>query len=130
MKITTVTYSKKFPYAPYLNIDIGFEATLDSDGCDDPLQAIGQLAAMAEQYFNEKYQQSEPTYTPQEKEFISQHIEPQLIKISPQDEENNLITSIESAKNEQELIQYKLLAAKNQKSMGAYNKRRKQLNLE
>jgi hypothetical protein len=58
-----------------------------------------------------------------------QMFETQPVKLSPQDEENNLITSIESAKNEQELIQYKLLAAKNSKTTGAYNRRKKQLNI-
>ena len=51
-----------------------------------------------------------------------------LEKISPESEEQSLINAISEA-NEAELPQYQLLAAKNQKTMGAYNKRRKQLNI-
>ena len=63
-------------------------------------------------------------------DFFAQPTEKQPIKLSPQEEENNLITSIESAQNEKELIQYKLLAGKSQKTIGAYKRKCKQLNIQ
>ena len=50
MQITKVSYSKKFPYAPYLNFDIGFEAQLDKN--EDPNKVLDWLKQMAEQYYH------------------------------------------------------------------------------
>lgn len=47
MKIIEANYSKKFPYAPYLNEDIGFRASLDEG--EEPEEAILKLKAIAEQ---------------------------------------------------------------------------------
>ena len=136
-------YSKKYAYAPYLNEDIGWE--MESLPGDDPLEAQAYLKSLSDQthktnnphLYENQYVKTPPDfeektgipyiYTNSPQMFETQPItEP---KISPQDEENNLITSIESAKNEQELIQYKLLAAKNSRTTGAYNRRKKQLNI-
>lgn len=43
-----VKYSKKFPYAPYLNEDIGFEIEIPDDG--DPLMELASLKEMAEKF--------------------------------------------------------------------------------
>lgn len=48
-----VKYSKKFPYAPYLNEDIGFEQEVDINALTQPdavLDALGKLKAIAEKF--------------------------------------------------------------------------------
>lgn len=49
MKILTVFYSKKFPYAKYLNEEIGFDASLDNG--EDPLLVAGKLKDLATDFF-------------------------------------------------------------------------------
>lgn len=46
-----VKYSKKFPYAPYLNEDIGFEMEIPDDG--DPMAELVTLKHMAERFHKE-----------------------------------------------------------------------------
>lgn len=64
MKIDRVTYSKKFPYAPYLNFDIGFEASLDDT--DDPVKALDRLKTMVEGYYKENIELPQPPSPPEE----------------------------------------------------------------
>lgn len=49
MEKVKVTYSKKFPYAPYLNEDIGFETMADNE--EDALIVAGRLKKMATKFF-------------------------------------------------------------------------------
>jgi hypothetical protein len=132
MPLKQVTFSKKYPYAQFLNYDIGYVWDMaEGDNRED-------IEIMLRKWADETHKRDCPQFYQEQRNYvpdtnvgnIPQPIEPQSVKLSPQDEENNLITSIESAKNEKELIQYKLLAGKSQKSMGAYNKRKKQLNIE
>lgn len=51
-----VKYSKKFPYAPYLNEDIGFEMEILENVYTSPekvLLALSTMKAMAEKFFKE-----------------------------------------------------------------------------
>src|SRR6478609_6468242 len=133
MIITKVQYGKTYNLGNYCSHRIDIEASIDET--DNPQEVLSQLKVQCDLFHTTNIPTSE---IPQEfitgsihnNGMFSQPTEPQQVKLSPQDEENNLITSIESAQNEKELIQYKLLAAKNQKSMGAYNKRKKQLNIQ
>lgn len=133
MKITTIKYNKKFPYAPYLNIDIGFEATLDNDGYEDPINAIKQLDALAEQYYREKYpptQEQTPypevlstvRYTPE----ISQ-TEEKISDTRPLIE--RYLTEIQSYTDPLKLEkEWQLLAKSNPKLQEAYTEKLKSLN--
>jgi len=49
MKILTVKYQKKFPYAKYLNEDIGFEVSVDKG--EEPLEVLGKLKELATEFF-------------------------------------------------------------------------------
>lgn len=57
-----VKYSKKFPYAPYLNEDIGFEITIPDDG--NPEATLTMLKLLAEDFHkkNNPQLQDEPTW--------------------------------------------------------------------
>lgn len=61
--------------------------------------------------------------------FIHPVAEPEA-KTTPEDETKNIISSIEKCENESQLSEYKLVALKNVQTKGAYNLRKKQLNIE
>jgi hypothetical protein len=64
-----VKYSKKFPYAPYLNFDVGLEEERHEVSIDNPesvLDVLRKMDAIAEQYNKEKNQQPEEEYNGQE----------------------------------------------------------------
>ena len=111
MKVTRITYSKKFPYAPYLNEAIGFEADVYEG--EDILQAIQELREKAETSFTLAH----PTVVLTTK--IEQVLSKKEIKQSN-------IEAIINSKSIQELETYKLL--KNDKDIfHAYNVREKEL---
>jgi len=136
MQIIKVQFGKTYSLGNYCSERIDLEASID-ETTETVADSIFQLRHYCDEIHKKNNPQLYQEQIPQEfitgsihnNGMFSQPTEPQPIKLSPQDEENNLITSIESAKNEQELIQYKLLAGKSQKSIGAYNKRKKQLNI-
>jgi hypothetical protein len=137
MKITTVSYQRTYNLGSYNSEKIGLEASIDEG--EDIQFVVCNLKHDCDEIHKKNNPQLYQEQTPIQRETI--HAAPYNTyppegitqpeeKISAADEENNLITSIESAQNEQELIQYKLLAAKNIKTLGSYKKRAKQLNLE
>lgn len=114
-----IRYSKKFPYAPYLNEDIGFEMTIGEH--ENPLEKMEELRQMAKQFhkknnphlyqeqgtvvvssqWEEKYHtQEQPTVTT----YSTQPIDNQLTQ---EQKIHNLITQSTSIL---ELEQYKLLS--------------------
>lgn len=54
-----VKYSKKFPYAPFLNEDIGFELEIADN--DDPLEALATLKKYAEKFHKDNNPQLQET---------------------------------------------------------------------
>jgi len=138
MQIKSVKYGKTYGLPNYGSERIDLEASIDESEQEHIPMIVeilkGKCDAMHKAnnpgLYIERIPHDYNNFTPTHQDFSPQPTETQPVKISPQDEENNLITSIESAQNEQELIQYKLLAAKNIKALGSYKKRAKQLNLE
>jgi len=51
MNIDRIKYSKKFPYAPYLNEDIGFEMSISAG--QDPKECLKYLKELAEEFYKE-----------------------------------------------------------------------------
>ena len=45
-----VKYSKKFPYAPFLNEDIGFEMEIPTDSKESAMLVLKELKEMAEKF--------------------------------------------------------------------------------
>lgn len=129
MKINTVTFSKKYNYAPFLNYDLGAEATLDEGETEQ--EAWSKLEAMGNQYHKDHH-----TISPEELERMM-HDTPvqfyqskQEVVTTPEQETKNIIASIEKCENETQLLEYKLVALKNVQTKGSYNLRKKQLNLQ
>ena len=54
-----VKYSKKFPYAPYLNEDIGFEMEIPSDSKESAMLVLKELKEMAEKFHKDNNPQTE-----------------------------------------------------------------------
>lgn len=112
MKITTVSYSKKFPYAPYLNFDIGFEAELDET--DNPIKVLDTLKQLAENYYKSQ------SILPQEQNYVPDTNvgnilqEPESQSITPPKlSQKELITQeISNAKTPKQLQEWKLLSDK------------------
>lgn len=101
MKITKLTFSKKYPYAPYLNFDIGFEAEIGEG--ESPLEAIKQLEQMADNYHREKFPESYPI-----QEIPQGEQEPS----TPESKEQSIIDQIKKS-NEVTVIKSFELLAKN-----------------
>lgn len=134
MKITTIKYGRTYPLGSFASERIDCEATIDEG--QDPHQALQSLKNQV-QHFHEStnpglYIQQQPilpdynNLTPTNQDFSPPQPEP---KVSIEEETAALMIAIETAENETELTQYQLLAAKNKRTMGAYNKRKKQLNI-
>ena len=62
MKITEITFSKKYSYLPYHPLTPGFVATLEEG--EDPLDAMKKLDDLSKQYYETHYGQ--PTHLYQE----------------------------------------------------------------
>jgi len=112
MKITTINYSKRFPYAPYLNESIGFEATIEEG--DNIQEAIQKLREQAEQSFTTAH----PTIV----------LKPLVEQVLSKEEitEGN-IRAIMDCKTLDELETCKLLCKQGKDEFHAFNVRKKQL---
>lgn len=135
MTIDRIKYGKTYNLGSYSSERVDLECTLDTD--DDMEEAFKIL----KEHCDSIHKKNNPQlYQEQERHIVSQwatqpHQEttltclpPQPEKISPEQETEALILAISEATIE-ELPQYQLLAAKNQKTMGAFNRRKKQLNI-
>jgi len=112
MKVTTINYSKRFPYAPYLNESIGFEATIEEG--EDIQEAIQKLRTAAEESFTAAH----PTIV----------LKPAIEQVLSKEEitEGN-IKAIMDCKTLEELETCKLLTKQGKDEFNAFNVRKKQL---
>jgi hypothetical protein len=112
MKVTTINYSKRFPYAPYLNESIGFEATIEEG--EDIQESIQKLREQAEQSFSNAH----PTIV----------LKPAIEQVLSKEEitEGN-IKAIMDCKTLEELETCKLLTKQGKDEFHAFNVRKKQL---
>ena len=112
MKVTKIIYSKKFPYAPYLNESIGFEAEISEN--ENVLDCVQQLRDAAELSFTTAHPNVVLT-TPIEQ------------KVSKEEMVANTVQAIMSTKTIQELEEFKLLKGSSKDIFHAYNVKEKQL---
>lgn len=134
MKIDRISYQKTYPTGQYANEKIGMEASIDESE-QDHLPMIAELLkgkcdaihkANNPHIYQEQYS-TQPLVVNQ-----PEHIKitsPPEEKISPEQEIANTISEIENATSET-LHTFQLQAAKNQRTMDAYNKKKKQLNIQ
>ena len=115
MKVTKIIYSKKFPYAPYLNESIGFEADL-LEG-ENEKEAIQYLRELAEQSFTAAH----PNVV------LQKQVE-EVDKRTPEQMKIDDIALIMSSKTLKELDTFKLLKGIDKDYFHAYNVKEKELN--
>lgn len=135
MTITKISYGRTYPLGNYASERIDFEASIESD--QDPHQALQSLKNQV-QHFHEStnphlYQEpAQPQYgTTNQQSFAANaplEIKREEEKISQEQEIANTISEIENATTET-LHTFKLQAAKNVKTAGAFKKRQKQLGI-
>lgn len=114
MKVTKIIYSKKFPYAPYLNESIGFEADL-LEG-EDEKETIQYLRELAEQSFT----------TAHPNVVLQKQVE-EVDKRTPEEMKAADIADIMSSKTLQELDTFKILKTIDKDYFNAYNTKLKEL---
>ena len=112
MQITKITYSKRFPYAPFLNELIGFDADIEEG--ENIQEAIQKLREQAEQSFTTAH----PTIV----------LKPLVEQVLSKEEitEGN-IKAIMDCKTLEELETCKLLCKQGKDEFHAFNVRKKQL---
>ena len=139
MPLKQITFSKKYPYAQFLNYDIGYVWELSYGETNEEIEE--KLLQMAENHhrthhphlyqeqdtiqhthiasqWEDKYHtQQQPTVTTNSTE-----------KISPEQEIEDTLKGIEEATAET-LPTFRIKASQNIKTLGAYNRRKKQLNI-
>lgn len=112
MKVTKIIYSKKFPYAPYLNESIGFEAdVLEGENVYDSIQILRELA-------ENSFKTAHPTVilqTPVEEVLSKEEIKANTLK------------AISECKTQEELEEFKLLKSTDRNIFIAYNAKQVQL---
>jgi len=139
MQITKVQYGKTYSLGNYCSERIDLEASID-ETTETVADSIFQLRHYCDEIHKKNnpqlYQEQTPIangYTNDGKEWtangkaeisISQPEE----KISPEQEIENTLKDIEEATAET-ILTFRLPAAQNQKTMGAFNRRKKQLNI-
>lgn len=114
MKVTKILYRKKFPYAPFLNEDIGFEAEVEDGECMKDV--IQYLRETAEDSFKKAY----PTVT------LQKTVE-EVDKRTPEQMKIDDIALIMSSKTLEELYSFKLLRGIDKDYFHAYNVKEKEL---
>lgn len=129
-----VKYAKKFPYAPYLNEDIGFEMSIGDN--ENPLEALAKLKAIAEQFHKENnpqiyldaevWQSATNEPLPNNIPIVQQPAA--LNPLVKKTKEEGYIFLIENAKTMDELKSYTLLSKNYPSIQTAYDKKLKELN--
>jgi hypothetical protein len=114
MKVIKISYSKKFPYAPYLNESIGFEAEVeDGENVHDYVQKLRELAELS-------FTSAHPTVV------LHKSVE-EVDKRTPEQMKIDDIALIMSSKTLKELDTFKLLKGIDKDYFHAYNVKEKQL---
>lgn len=128
MKIEKIEYSKNYNIQGMQWEKIVMGGTLEEG--ESEMDAIVELRKKcdqsAQQISSQLYDYQPLVVNPPETFFVRPEPEE---KLTPDQETEALLLAISEA-NATELPQYQLVAAKNQKTMGAYNKRKKQLNVQ
>jgi hypothetical protein len=114
MKVIKITYSKKFPYAPYLNESIGFEAEISEN--ENVLDCVHRLRDAAELSFT----------TAHPNVVLQKQVE-EVDKRTPEQMKIDDIALIMSSKTLKELDTFKLLKGIDKDYFHAYNVKEKQL---
>ena len=137
MTITKVSYGKTFSLGNYCSERVDMECEITED--ESPLMALQSLKDIVHGFHKDGNPHLYQEQTPHEPVVIwgeplrqppflhSDAGEPSK-KISPESEEQSLLEEIEKATPET-IEQWRLPAAKSQKTMGAYNRKRKQLGI-
>ncbi len=144
MQITKVQYGKTYSLGNYCSERIDLEATIDNETTEEAIQALrNQCDTIHKKNNPHLYQEQQSQYVKTSPDFEAktgipfvytnspQTFESQPVteeKISPEQEIANTIAEIEAATPET-LHTFQLQAAKSNKTMGAYNRRKKQLNI-
>lgn len=117
MPLKEITYSKKFPYAQFLNYDIGYVWTLaDGESQEDIEEKLFQMAESThKKRCPEFYQQPEAVKT------VVKEVE--IRRRTPEEQKEHLIQSINGATTLQELKAYKLLASQSGDTLDIYTQR-------
>lgn len=130
MKILEVHYSKKFPYAPYLNEDIGFVASVDGDDVQD---VLARLKGMATRFYEESNPHLKNEPAPISNAYPSFYEKSQSIP-EQQVEKTSRESIIEGFKRDihncstiESLNGYKILAETYPELSSVYEKRRQQI---
>lgn len=132
MKVTSINYQKVFPLGQYINERIGVEIQVDEN--DNPDECLIAAKSMVERFHKEKnpylYQDQTPTtvFTVPENWQPGLHVTAPE-KLTPDQETENLISEIENATPDT-ILSFRLPAARNQRTMGAFNRKKKQLNVQ
>ena len=138
MKVKTVSYCKTFNIGSYQSEKIGVE--IDVEENETPEQCLSAAKSMVATFFTQSnpqlnYQEQETTINNWLVKESEHHQQMQVAsglkeeKISPQQEIEDLLLEIEQATTET-LHTYQLKASQNQRTLGAYKKRQKQLNIQ
>jgi len=131
VKITQVSYLKTFPLGQYINEKI--EITIDLNEGDDVQSALS--LARSECELNHKtnnphlYQEQETIQHTYNLNVTAPQQEIIIEKISPEQEIEDTLKGIEEATAET-LHTFRIKASQNIKTLGAYNRRKKQLNIQ
>lgn len=123
-----IKYAKKFPYAPYLNEDIGFEMSISDK--DNPLEALAKLKSIAEQFHKENNHQ---IYEEQEEGILiggkfrnsTTIVQQHIAKLT---QEEKIIMDIHTCTDIKTLRSYKLIAKNNPKIQEHYTAKLSELN--
>ena len=114
MKVTKIIYSKKFPYAPYLNESIGFEAEIsENENVQDCVQQLRDAAELS--------------FTTAHPNVVLQKQVEEVDKRTPEQMKIDDIALIMSSKTHKELDTYKLLKTIDKDYFNAYNTKLKEL---
>lgn len=142
MPLKQITFSKKYPYAQFLNYDIGYVWDMVEG------ENREEIETMLNKWADEKHKKDCPQFYQEQNsvQIISQwedkyhtkypsneivtvlHTTKTEEKISPEQEIEDTLKGIEEATAET-ILTWRLPAAKSQKTMGAYNRRKKQLGI-
>lgn len=141
MTITKVSYGRTYPLGNYASERIDMEATVD------PEERIAGVIEQLKDMCDTEHRMNNPHLFPETQimdysnppstftknagsDVLSMKYAPiEEPKISPEQEIEEVLAGIQAANNEKELYQWLFPSAKNIKTLGAYNKRKKQLNI-
>ncbi len=141
MQIEKICYGRTYPLGNYASERIDMEASIDPE---EPIEMVveilkGKCDAIHKSnnphLYDSQYISTPPDFAEQTGIHTIYTNNPDTFKeveqkVSPEQEVEDTIKGIEAAETPEELSGWLLQAAKNQKTMGAFNRRKKQLNVQ